>query len=331
MSLPATPTSSAHPATSRTALVIGATGGIGSETAAALVRHGWAVRGLSRRPQPDGAGIDWVIGDAMNADDVRRAAEGASLIVHAANPPGYRDWDKLVLPMIDNTIAAAAAVGARIVLPGTIYNFGPDAFPSLHETSPQHPLTRKGAIRVALEQRLAGAAQAGTPVLIVRAGDYFGPRATDNSVFSSAMIRRGAPVRRILEVTARGTSHAWAYLPDVAETIARLMDRDSELADFAVFHYAGYQLAAGDMAGAITRAVGAPRPGVWSFPWMLVVALQPFVRMFRELAEMRYLWRTSIALDDRKLRAFLGTAMPLTPLDEAVRTSLKGLGCLPAR
>jgi len=73
--------------------------------------------------------------------------KGSSLIVHAANPPGYRDWDKLVLPMLDNTIAAAKAMGARIVFPGTVYNFGPDAFRMLREDSPQHPTTRKGAIR----------------------------------------------------------------------------------------------------------------------------------------------------------------------------------------
>ena len=234
-------TTSASPSRPRIALVIGATGGIGGETAAALVRHGWTVRGLSRRPQPAHPDITWVVGDAMVAEDVRRAAEGVALIVHAANPPGYRDWDRVVLPMIDNTIAAATAAGARIVLPGTIYNFGPDAFPSLRETSPQRPMTRKGAIRVALERRLAAAAQAGTGVLIVRAGDYFGPSTTDNSMFSAAMIQRGAPVRRILEVTARGTSHAWAYLPDVAETIAMLMDRAETLAPFEVFHFAGYQ------------------------------------------------------------------------------------------
>ncbi|MBR1222922.1 NAD-dependent epimerase/dehydratase family protein [Bradyrhizobium sp. U87765 SZCCT0131] len=324
-------TTSASPSRPRIALVIGATGGIGGETAAALVRHGWTVRGLSRRPQPAHPDITWVVGDAMVAEDVRRAAEGVALIVHAANPPGYRDWDRVVLPMIDNTIAAATAAGARIVLPGTIYNFGPDAFPSLREPSPQRPMTRKGAIRVALERRLAAAAQAGTGVLIVRAGDYFGPSTTDNSMFSAAMIQRGAPVRRILEVTARGTSHAWAYLPDVAETIAMLMDRAETLAPFEVFHFAGYQLVAGEMAASIARAVGAPRPRVWPFPWPLVVALQPFVRLFREMSEMRYLWRTSIALDDSKLRGVLGAAMPLTPLDEAVRASLKGLGCLPAR
>ena len=144
----------------RTALVIGAAGGIGGATAAALFRHGWTVRGLTRRPQPDSAAITWIEGDAMNEADVLAAAQGVSLIVHAANPPGYRNWATLVLPMIDNSIAAARAAGARIVLPGTIYNFGADAFPVLRENSPQHPATRKGAIRVELENRLKAAASA---------------------------------------------------------------------------------------------------------------------------------------------------------------------------
>ena len=54
--------------------------------------------------------------------------------------------------MIENTIAAAKASGARIVLPGTIYNFGPDAFQVLREDSPQRATTHKGKIRIALEQ-----------------------------------------------------------------------------------------------------------------------------------------------------------------------------------
>jgi hypothetical protein len=43
--------------------------------------------------------------------------------------------------MIENTIAAAKTIGARILLPGTIYNFGPDAFPVLREDSPQRTLS----------------------------------------------------------------------------------------------------------------------------------------------------------------------------------------------
>ena len=40
---------------------------------------------------------------------------------------------------------------------------------------------------------------------------------------------------------------------------------------------------------------------------------------------MIYLWRRPLRLDDTKLRAFLGD-VPATPLDEALRTTLSGLG-----
>ena len=151
---------------SRTALVIGANGGIGRETCLALKKHGWQVRALVRHLPAEQEGITWIQGDAMQLADVLAAASGVDVIVHAVNPPGYRNWDTLVLPMLDNTIEAAKAARARIVLPGTIYNFGPDAFPLLREDSPQHPQTRKGEIRAEMERRLAEATHAGVRTLI---------------------------------------------------------------------------------------------------------------------------------------------------------------------
>ncbi len=173
----------------KTALVLGATGGIGGEMAKALLARGWRVRALHRNPgsaAARGDGLEWIRGDAMIARDVSDAAQGIALIVHAVNPPGYRNWGRLVLPMIDNTIAAARACGARIVLPGTVYNYGPDAWPALREDSPQHPETRKGAIRVELEARLRAASAEGVRTLVVRAGDFFGPRAANNWFFPGA-------------------------------------------------------------------------------------------------------------------------------------------------
>jgi nucleoside-diphosphate-sugar epimerase len=316
--------------TSKIALVIGAAGGIGGATAAALSRRGWTVRGLTRRPQPVTSTIEWIAGDAMNAADVLRAAHGVVLIVHAANPPGYRNWATQVLPMIDNTIAAAKAVGARIVLPGTIYNFGADAFPILHEDSLQRPSTRKGAIRVEMEKKLKMAAEEGVPTLIVRAGDFFGPKTTGNSFFSAVMVRPGSPVNWVVNPVRSGTSHAFAYLPDVGETIALLMEREGELGKFEVFNFAGHQLASEEMPAAIAKAVGNPNLRVWPLPWFAIVALQPVVPLFREMAEMRYLWSETISLDANKLKAFLGPALPRTPLDVAVRDTLIGLGCLNA-
>ena len=102
----------------KTALIIGATGGVGSEIARVLSIRGYEVRALHRDPQRAKSRmgslgmIEWVKGDAMNAADVLAAAAGVSLVVHAANPPGYRNWKGLVLPMLENSIAAAQAAGA---------------------------------------------------------------------------------------------------------------------------------------------------------------------------------------------------------------------------
>jgi nucleoside-diphosphate-sugar epimerase len=313
-------------------LILGATGGIGGELAAALTRHGWQINALHRNPaQPGGrdgpAGITWLQGDALNPADVIKAARGASLIVHAVNPPGYRNWGQLVLPMLESSISAARASGARILLPGTLYNYGPDAFPLLREDSPQNPLTRKGKIRAEMERRLKVAAASGVRSLIVRAGDFFGPSA-GNNWFSRGLVKPGKPVTSISYPGRRGIGHAWAYLPDLAETMTQLVERESTLPTFETFHYAGHWDADGtQVTQAIRAAVGNPNIAVRSFPWPLVTLLSPFVTLFREMQEMRYLWRQSLRLSNERLAGVL-TTEPQTPLEQAVRTTLTGLGCL---
>ncbi|TCV94534.1 nucleoside-diphosphate-sugar epimerase [Luteibacter rhizovicinus] len=311
-------------ANGKTVLVLGATGGVGGEAARALLRHGWTVRALTRTlRENDGSGIDWRQGDAMNADDVLRAAEGVAVIVHAVNPPGYRGWNRLVLPMLDHTIAAARAVGARIVLPGTVYNYGDDAFPVLTEASPQHARTHKGQIRVAMEQRLADAARDGTPVLILRCGDFFGPRAANNW-FTQGLVKPGQPLRTVTYPGPRQLAHSWAYLPDVGETMARLLDRERDLATFDAFHFEGHYITGDELVDAIRRAANAPDLRVRAFPWPLIVLASPFVETLRELRPMRYLWKTPLRLDGHKLHAFLDD-VPHTGIDEALRATLASM------
>jgi len=322
--------------TNNTVLVLGAAGGIGGEVARQLRAAGWQVKALRRGIEHEGAGADglhWLRGDALDAADVMRAAAGCSVIVHAVNPPGYRDWDKLVLPMLDNSIAAAAAHGALVVLPGTVYNYGPDAFPVLREDAPQHPVTRKGAIRVRMEAALRDFAGRGGRALVVRAGDYFGPRA-GNSWFAQGMVKPGRAPRFVLNPARRGAGHQWAYLPDVAATMVALIQKRHQLEAFAAYHMAGHWDADGQkMAAAIARAMqrhGAPAPRAIRFPWWLARLAAPFNPTMREMLEMRYLWREPVRMDNAKLLAALGSE-PQTPLDQAVEATLAGLGCLPAR
>jgi nucleoside-diphosphate-sugar epimerase len=320
----------------RIALVIGATGGIGGETARALLQAGWTVRALHREPERAArtvaqlGSIDWRRGDAMNVADVVAAAAGVDVIVHAANPPGYKNWKGLVLPMLESSIVAARAAGARLMLPGTVYNFGPDVPTLVDESAPQRPLTRKGKLRVAMEERLRQAAREGTPVLIVRAGDFFGPRGSNNSWFSQGLVKPGRPLRSVMYPGQRDTGHAWAYLPDLATTILRLLERSAELGAFEVFHFAGHAFERGvQLAEATRNAAGVADAPIRRFPWLAIYLLSPFSETFREMREMRYLWSRALFLDNRKLVAFLGRE-PHTPLDEALRTTLAGLGCVDA-
>lgn len=319
----------------RSALIIGATGGIGSEIASALLAKGYTVRALHRSPRLLAerfralGPIEWLAGDALNAAEVSEAARGVSVIVHAANPPGYRNWKGLALPMLESTIAAAQENHARIVLPGTVYNFGPDAGACVDESAPQRPETRKGVIRVEMETRLKAASERGARALVVRAGDFFGPRA-GNSWFNYGLVKPGRPLRAVSYPGQHKVGHSWAYLPDLAETIVQLLEREAELAPFDVFHFKGHWFERGVTFAEATRDIaGVASAKIGRFPWFLTTLLSPFVETFREMQEMRYLWNVPLELDNRKLVAFLGQE-PHTPLETALFDTLRGLGCMPA-
>src|ERR1019366_5886077 len=72
----------------KTALVLGATGGVGGEMARALTARGWRIRALNRDPANISKpieGIEWIRGDAMSRVDVVAPAEATALIVHGVN------------------------------------------------------------------------------------------------------------------------------------------------------------------------------------------------------------------------------------------------------
>ncbi|MFP5076701.1 NAD-dependent epimerase/dehydratase family protein [Rhizobium sp. YIM 134829] len=313
-----------------TALVLGATGGIGGAVMEGLVGRGATVRALSRNA---GAAadrnrlVDWRQGDAMEAKDVLDAAKGVDIIVHAVNPPRYRHWDRLVLPMLENTIAAARATGATILLPGTTYNFGPDAFPLIEDDAPQNPMTSKGRIRKAMEDRLRAAADEGVRSIVLRAGDFFGAGA-GNSWFAQVLVSPGRPVNTITLPGDAGIGHQWAYLPDVAAAMLGLLDRRDSLNAFEAAQFGGTWDADGlVLARSISRVLGRSDIKLRGFPWWTLPFAAPFSETVREIRKMRYLWRQPVQMDNAKLISLIGEE-PQTPLDQAVYATLRGLGCL---
>ena len=81
------------------------------------------------------------------------------------------------------------------------------------------------------------------------------------------------------------------------------------------------------MIAAIRQACGRPDLPVRRFPWALLAVASPFVPVFRELREMRYLWQAPVRLTNARLIGTLG-AEPRTPLEAAVGATLADLDCL---
>jgi nucleoside-diphosphate-sugar epimerase len=308
------------------ALVLGISGSIGGAIAATLSRRGFQIRALVRGA-PRGSSVpfpvEWVSGDALNRDHAVAAAKGATLIVHGVNPPGYANWRAIGIPMLANTIAAASAAQATILFPANVYVFSPASGPVVSETSPMVPATRKGQVRLEMETLLMSAAGQGVRTIAVRAGDFFGPGVT-GSWFAQAVAKGGRDAKVLNMLSDAGVGHAWAFVPDLAETFGRLVDRHETLAPFEMVHFRGVWADPDrTMTEAVHRVIGRADLRIKPFPWIVMYLAAPFVTFLREAIEMRWLWRHSLRLDNSKLERLIGPE-PHTPLDVAIAAALDG-------
>ncbi|MDH5548203.1 MAG: sugar nucleotide-binding protein [Gammaproteobacteria bacterium] len=299
------------------ALILGIGGTFGGHVAKALAQQGWQVKAMVRNPDKCKAsitGMQICRGDAANIEDVRAAASGVSLIVYGVNPPNY-DWDNKALPWIDVTATVAEEQGLTVVFPGNVYVLNPAHGPVFEESAAMDPVTTLGKTRLAMEQRLQRAAENGAQVIIMRAGDFIAPGA--RSSWTQHLFRQN---KKGVTISAPGDAslpHTWAYVPDLAHTIAALVDKSDALETFNVFHYKGYRASINDMAEAITLATGL-LVKVTGYPWWLMKVFSYFSVMFRGVMEMSYLWREEVSLCDDKLRDSLGFAPTTTPLVQAL-------------
>jgi nucleoside-diphosphate-sugar epimerase len=167
----------------------------------------------------------------------------------------------------------------------------------------------------------AEAADRGVKTLILRAGDFFGGDGR-GSWFDTVIVRaieRG-------KVTYPGPDdaiHAWAYLPDLSHAFVSLADKAGSLSNFEMFNFAGHSVTGRELHAAIEQAMERPLAAA-GFPWPLIRAGGLFYPMWREIAEMAYLWKRPHRLKGDKLEKLVGP-LPATPLEEAVSKALDDL------
>lgn len=160
----------------RPVAVTGATGRLGAPLVDALLAAGHIVRALSRRTQPARTGIQWVVGDLLDADVVAALVADAETVFHVGGQL-HGAPDVIERSLVEGTKnVLQAARDARLVHVSSlvVLDTGSTATPLvIDEHSPLEPFPeRRGTYTRAKSaaEVMARAAAAGQDVVIVRPG-----------------------------------------------------------------------------------------------------------------------------------------------------------------
>ncbi len=115
--------------------------------------------------------------------------------------------------------------------------------------------------------------------------------------------------------------HAWAYLPDLAQTAVQLAERRAAFGPFETFGFPGHALTGDELIAAI-EAVTKSKFNIRPMSWWLLKTIGQMLAIGRELSELEYLWRVPHRIDGSKLASVLGN-VPHTPLPDAIAATLK--------
>ena len=321
--------------TASTVLVLGARGRLGQAAARAFANAGWQVVGQMR---PGGAalpmaGVRWIEADPADTAALAVQARGAAVVVNALSPVyTHKVWRREVPRLTLAAIAITHQLGATLMQPANIYNFGAELPALLREDTPQVAATVKGRLRIESEAQIRNAADAGMiRAVVIRAGDFFG---SGKGSWLDLVLAKDLPRGRFTYPGPLKLPHAWAYLPDLAQCFVRVAQARAGLPAFETLHFAGHALTGNDWAGALADIA---REHGWldarvrirqrTLPWPLLRALGAVMPTFAALAEMRYLWQRPHRLVATRLQAVLGP-QPHTPFPQAVRAALADLALL---
>jgi nucleoside-diphosphate-sugar epimerase len=321
--------------TSSSVLILGARGRFGLAAARAFAHAGWHVH-AQVRPGASGPaipGVQWLALAPEDTAALAAAAQGASVVVHALSPAyTHKAWRTSVARLGEAAIAVTRELGATLMLPANVYNFGESMPRVLTEETAQAATTIKGRLRVALEQRIREATQDGRmKAVLVRAGDFFG---SGSGSWLDLVIAKDLHTGKVTYPGALDVPTAWAYLPDLARTFVEVAQRRAQLPAFETLHFAGHSVTGADWAEALRDvaweqgwlgARGELR--VSSLPWPLMRLVGLFVPTVAAICEMRYLWRTPHELANGRLKALIGEE-PRTRFADAVRLALGDGGLL---
>jgi nucleoside-diphosphate-sugar epimerase len=292
-------------------VILGA-GSIGTGIARRLTARGEAVRMITRSGSgPEHPLVERAAADASDASRLIELTRGAEVIYHAANPPSYTQWERMLPPIQTAVIAAAEAADAVLALTGSLYAYGPQPGGRMDERTPLTATGHKGRLRRRMwEQALAADIRA----VEVRGSDYVGRDAVGlYALVIAPAFEKGRPA----VIPGRlDMPHTFTYNGDMSAALVALA-RDPRAWGRAWHVPSAPAITIRELVQRYAAALGKPVPKLIALPRLAMHAAGVVVPMAREMAELDHQWYAPFHMDaSETARAFGLTA---TDLDVAIR------------
>ena len=309
----------------RTVLVTGAGGFIGSHLVELLLSQGAYVRALVRYtsrgeigclsllPADAASQVEVVPGDIRDADAVRQAVSGCSVIYHLAAligiPYSYAHPEEVIDTNVNGTANVLLAARAtdrveRVVLVSTSEVYGTARYVPMDEEHPLQPQSPYAATKVAADALgLSFHRSFGMPVAVARLFNAFGPRQTARAVVPAIISQ--ALTGDDVELGAVSPTRDFTFVEDTARGLLAVGERASALGQ--VIHIgSGREVSVGE----IVRLVGGVL-GRELHPKAAAARLRP------DASEV-----SRLCADNRRARELLGWE-PQVSLDEGLRRTIE--------
>ncbi len=292
-------------------VILGA-GSIGTNVARLLTERGESVLMVTRSGSgPEHPLIERVAADASDAAQLTDLSRGAKVIYHAANPPSYTMWERMLPSLQTAAIAAAKANDAVLALTASLYVYGKQPGGRMNEHTPMTATGHKGRLRKRMWEQ---AQAADIRALEVRGSDYVGKDAVSiySMVIGPALEKgRTAWIPGHLDMP-----HTFTYNRDMAHALVTLAQ--DERAWGQAWHVPSPPaITLRELAERYAVAAGRPAVKLIQLPRFAMHAAGVFVPIAREMAEMDYQWYAPFHLDATETARTFG--LTATDLEIAVR------------
>ncbi len=296
--------------------ILGSTGVIGKNIAAALPAYTNHIRLVSRNPQKVNPSDELVSADLLNEQQVKDAVKGSEVVYLTAGLPYItKTWERDWPLVMQNVLNACKENGSRFVFFDNVYCYG-KVNGWMTEESPVHPTSAKGVVRARLLQMIWNeVSRDQVQALVARAADFYGPD-TANS-FANVMVfdnlKKGKKAQWLLNADVK---HSFTYTPDAGKATALLGNTTS--AYNQSWHLPGdpNTLTGREFISQAEAALGTNK-GVMVLPKWMVRMVGLFVPVIKESIEMLYQNDSDYLFDSSKFRKAFPD-FPVTTYQEGI-------------